>query len=152
MASKDTFPFILGHDAAGTIVAVGSGFHDLKVGDEVFTRVPNHLRGTIAEYCISSASATARKPAFMTFVDTASIPLVGLAVLQVMRRADADLDGGLKGPQDCTEFSRTIAHGWFAVKNRSTKEIQDGVTMEQRHINEKKFFETVPFNQLSKDR
>ncbi|OBT74697.1 hypothetical protein VF21_07019 [Pseudogymnoascus sp. 05NY08] len=97
MASKDTFPFILGHDAAGTIIAVGSGVHDLKVGDEVFTREPNHLRGTIAEYCISSASATARKLASMTFVDAASIPLVDLSMLQAMRPADADLDGGLKG-------------------------------------------------------
>jgi NADPH:quinone reductase-like Zn-dependent oxidoreductase len=78
-------------------VAVGSGVHDLKVGNEVFTRAPNHLRGTIAEYCISSASATARKPASMTFVDAASIPLVGLTVLQAVRRADAELDGGLKG-------------------------------------------------------
>lgn len=33
-----------------------------------------------------------------------------------------------------------------------SKEIQDDVTMEQRHINENKFFETVPSNQLPTDR
>lgn len=45
-----------------------------------------------------------------------------------------------------------LNHGWFAVKNRSTKEIQDGVTTDQRHINEKIFFGTLPWKQLPKDR
>lgn len=75
---------------------MGSAADSLKVGDQVFTRVPNHLSGTMAEYCLSTASATALKPDSMSFVDAASIPLVGLTVLQVIRRAEAEL-GGLKG-------------------------------------------------------
>ncbi|KFY77704.1 hypothetical protein V499_02986 [Pseudogymnoascus sp. VKM F-103] len=96
MAHKYTFPLVLGHDAAGTIVAVGSAVNSLKVGDQVFTRVPIHDAGTMAEYCLSTASATALKPEFMSFADAASIPLVGLTVLQVIRRAETQL-GGLKG-------------------------------------------------------
>ncbi|KFY25956.1 hypothetical protein V491_01533 [Pseudogymnoascus sp. VKM F-3775] len=95
-AHEYTFPLVLGHDASGTIVAVGSAADSLKVGDQVFTRVPNHLSGTMAEYCLSTASSTALKPDSMSFVDAASIPLVGLTVLQVIRRAEAEL-GGLKG-------------------------------------------------------
>jgi hypothetical protein len=38
------------------------------------------------------------------------------------------------------------------VKNKSTKEILEGVTMEQRAVNEKNFFQTAPWNQLPKDR
>lgn len=75
---------------------MGTAVDSLKVGDEVFTRVPNHLNGTVAEYCLSTVAATAKKPEFMSFVDAASIPLVGLTVLQVLRRAEAEL-GGLKG-------------------------------------------------------
>ena len=45
-----------------------------------------------------------------------------------------------------------LNHGWFAVKNRSTEEIQQGVTIDQRHVKEKQFFNTTPWSSLSKDR
>ncbi|KAK6496979.1 hypothetical protein TWF481_001958 [Arthrobotrys musiformis] len=45
-----------------------------------------------------------------------------------------------------------LRHGWFAVRNRSTKEIQDGVTIQQRHIKEKEFFKKAPWNRLSRQK
>lgn len=45
-----------------------------------------------------------------------------------------------------------LNHGWFAVRNRSTKEIKEGVTMAQRHINEKQFFNAAPWTNLRRDR
>lgn len=46
-----------------------------------------------------------------------------------------------------------LTRGWFAVKNRSTQEIKDGVTIEGRHKREKQFFSTVaPWTELKKDR
>ncbi|KAJ5963034.1 hypothetical protein N7501_007975, partial [Penicillium viridicatum] len=46
-----------------------------------------------------------------------------------------------------------LTHGWFAVRNRSTKEIQEGVTIEGRHRKEKEFFSMVhPWSELKKDR
>ncbi|KFY40030.1 hypothetical protein V494_03696 [Pseudogymnoascus sp. VKM F-4513 (FW-928)] len=90
------FPLVLGHDAAGTIAAVGTGVRGLKVGDQVSTRLPSHFSGTMAEYCLTTESATALKPESMSFVDAASIPLTGLTVLQVLRRAEAAL-GGFNG-------------------------------------------------------
>jgi len=45
-----------------------------------------------------------------------------------------------------------LNHGWFAVRNRSTKEIEDGVTIEARHVNEKRFFRTSPWSELKRDR
>ncbi|RAQ69118.1 dynamin [Aspergillus flavus] len=46
-----------------------------------------------------------------------------------------------------------LHHGWFAVRNRSTKEIQNGVTIEGRHHIESHFFSTEhPWTKLSKDR
>ncbi|CEL08156.1 hypothetical protein ASPCAL11308 [Aspergillus calidoustus] len=46
-----------------------------------------------------------------------------------------------------------LMHGWFVVKNRSTKEINEGVTIEDRHVKEQRFFSThLPWSELSKDR
>ncbi|KAK7177581.1 dynamin family protein [Paraphaeosphaeria sporulosa] len=46
-----------------------------------------------------------------------------------------------------------LTHGWFAVKSRSTQEIADGVTIDERHKREKAFFATqVPWAELKKDR
>lgn len=45
-----------------------------------------------------------------------------------------------------------LHHGWFAVRNRSTQDIQDGVTMQQRNSNEKRFFTTAPWSSLPKSR
>ncbi|KAI9801574.1 MAG: hypothetical protein M1825_003253 [Sarcosagium campestre] len=48
--------------------------------------------------------------------------------------------------------TENLNHGWFCVRNRTTTEIKEGVSMFQRHLNEKKFFTTSPWNQLPKDR
>ncbi|CAG8237941.1 unnamed protein product [Penicillium salamii] len=46
-----------------------------------------------------------------------------------------------------------LTYGWFAVRNRSTKEIKESVTIEGRHRKEKEFFSTVqPWTELQKDR
>ncbi|KAL1969323.1 hypothetical protein VTN77DRAFT_9515 [Rasamsonia byssochlamydoides] len=45
-----------------------------------------------------------------------------------------------------------LKHGWFLVKNRSTQDILDGVSLKQRNINEKKFFQSQPWSILPKER
>ena len=45
-----------------------------------------------------------------------------------------------------------LNHGWFLVKNRSTKDIKNGVTIAQRHASEKQFFSKPPWSALRKDR
>ncbi|KAH8807237.1 P-loop containing nucleoside triphosphate hydrolase protein [Xylogone sp. PMI_703] len=78
---------------------------------------------------------------------------VGARTVGIITKCDAlqegDEPGVLKIAQNSVE---NLKHGWFAVKNRSTKEIQEGVTLEQRHINEKRFFETSPWNLLPRER
>jgi NADPH:quinone reductase-like Zn-dependent oxidoreductase len=93
---KDTFPFKLGFDVSGTIVATGSEVKSLQVGDEVWSRIPSEYKGTAAEYVLSREYATAKKPSSLTFTQAAALPLAGLTALQAMKRADAQL-GGLKG-------------------------------------------------------
>lgn len=46
-----------------------------------------------------------------------------------------------------------LTHGWFLVKNRSTQDLKDGVTLQERDVKEKSFFGTIsPWNMLSKER
>lgn len=87
----------MGYDAAGTVVAVGTGVTKIQVGDEVYSRVPEKYRGTVAEYVLSSESATSAKPATLDFTQSASIPLAALTALQSLQEADKKLPGGLKG-------------------------------------------------------
>lgn len=63
----------------------------------MFSRVPEHCHGTVSEYALSTASATFPKPQSMSHIEAASIPLASLTSLQALDRADAALDGGLKG-------------------------------------------------------
>lgn len=97
----NSFPIKIGYDLSGTIISVGSEVAssrpDLKPGVEVYSRVPEDYRGTVSEYALSTASATALKLASLSHIEAASIPLASLTSLQVLDLADSQLNGGLKG-------------------------------------------------------
>lgn len=76
------FPLTLGHDLAGIVVEVGSKVKNFKVGDEVFSRVPDFRIGTFAEYIAIDENFVAPKPKNISMEEAASIPLVGLTVWQ----------------------------------------------------------------------
>lgn len=79
-----TFPVVPGWDLAGRITAVGENIEDWKVGDEVlglgFTWSIQH--GTYAEFTPVNGSAITAKPASMSFVQAAALPLVSLTAWQ----------------------------------------------------------------------
>lgn len=77
-------PFILGHDLAGVVVKVGSAVRSFNVGDEVYALPPVDKIGTFAEYIAIDESYVVRKPKNLTMDEAASIPLVGLAVWQLL--------------------------------------------------------------------
>lgn len=72
-------PVILGYDAAGVVEEVGVGVTEFEPGDEVFYMPPIHGndRGTYAEYNVVAAELVAAKPANLSFVEAAAIPLAG---------------------------------------------------------------------------
>lgn len=76
------FPLILGHDVAGIVVKTGSKVKNIKVGDEVFSRVPDFQIGALAEFITINESFVAQKPKNITMEEASSIPLVGLTVWQ----------------------------------------------------------------------
>lgn len=96
-----SFPHIIGYDVSGTIEYIDPSVivsqPHLKIGAKVYSRVPEPCRGTIAEYALSSASATALKPNSLSYAEAASVPLTWLTALQALELADNALNGGLKG-------------------------------------------------------
>ena len=79
----------LGMDAAGTIVAVGSGVDRLKVGDEVWADGGGIVgdTGAMAQYAILSEAQTGLKPKSLNMTEAGTIPLVGLTALECLIKA-----------------------------------------------------------------
>ncbi|KAF3291765.1 hypothetical protein TWF132_006510 [Orbilia oligospora] len=77
----------------------------------------------------------------------------GRRTVGIITKCDAVQPGDENGViQIASNKVEKLHHGWFAVRNRSTKEIQDGVTIQQRHIKEKEFFRKAPWSRLGQDR
>lgn len=81
---KYKMPLILGNDFAGVVTQVGSKVTQFKVGDEIYSRVPKEHIGTFSEFIAVNENAVALKPKNLSFVEAASIPLVGLTSYQVL--------------------------------------------------------------------
>ncbi len=77
-------PLVLGHDVAGVVTRVGSRVRQFKVGDEVYSRPPDHRIGTFAEFIAVNENDVALKPKNITMEEAASIPLVALTAWQTL--------------------------------------------------------------------
>src|SRR5271157_1226577 len=76
---------ILGADMAGRVEAVGSGVRQFRPGDEVFGYLSRYGGGTFAEYVCAGENEIARKPANLSFEQTASVPVAAITALQGLR-------------------------------------------------------------------
>ncbi|KOX15452.1 MULTISPECIES: NADP-dependent oxidoreductase [unclassified Streptomyces] len=76
---------VVGWDVSGTVEAVGPGVGVLRPGDEVYG-MPLFPRqaGGYAEYVVSPARHLAPKPASLTHVEAAALPLAGLTAWQAL--------------------------------------------------------------------
>src|SRR5262245_28835520 len=79
-----SFPSPLGFDCSGVVAEVGAGVAAFKVGDAVFARAGRDRIGTFAERIALPAGIVARKPAALSHVAAASLPLVGLTTVQAL--------------------------------------------------------------------
>ncbi|MEE5135630.1 NADP-dependent oxidoreductase [Pseudomonas alliivorans] len=79
-----TLPLVLGNDVAGVVVAVGSDVKGFKPGDEVYARPEQERMGSFAELICLHEESVALKPAQLTMVQAASVPLVALTAWQVL--------------------------------------------------------------------
>ena len=72
---------VRGRDLAGVVEAVGGRVTQLRPGDEVF----GVGRGTFAGYACASERELAPKPANLTFVQAAAMPVAGVTALRAIR-------------------------------------------------------------------
>ncbi|WP_395455259.1 zinc-dependent alcohol dehydrogenase family protein [Azospirillum melinis] len=73
------FPAVLGYDVSGVVEEAGPGVTGFKAGDEVFytPEIFGNPNGSYAEYTVAAASIVAHKPAGLSHVEAAGIPLAG---------------------------------------------------------------------------
>lgn len=87
-AGKSAFPqplpLTLGSDLAGEIVAIGPGVSVLRVGDQVYGVTNPQFVGAYAEYALASAGMISHKPASLTHVEAASVPVVSVTAWQAL--------------------------------------------------------------------
>ncbi|KAI9653955.1 MAG: hypothetical protein M1831_005640 [Alyxoria varia] len=77
----------------------------------------------------------------------------GQRTVGIITKCDAVQEGDEANVMNIAENNvERLRHGWFAVRNRSTREIKDGVTIAQRHEKEKVFFSGAPWNQIKPER
>jgi NADPH:quinone reductase-like Zn-dependent oxidoreductase len=77
------FPHILGNDASGEVVEIGSQASGFKVGD----RVLGFVQHSYAEYVTAPAEAWARVPPNLDLTDAAALPVVALTGAQLIEEA-----------------------------------------------------------------
>ncbi|KAL8393212.1 hypothetical protein RB595_003129 [Gaeumannomyces hyphopodioides] len=91
------FPWVLGMEGSGVVVAVGSGVKSLRVGDEVmggrFTRpvFPHQYDGWIAEYAVAPEALLVRKPPGVSFEDAACLTGPTVTAYQSFKKGVFDL-------------------------------------------------------------
>ena len=71
-----------GHEFSGVIAAVGKDTAGFDVGQEVYGMNDWFADGATAEYCITQPSNIAQKPAGLTHVEAASVPIGALTAWQ----------------------------------------------------------------------
>ncbi|WP_053268278.1 NADP-dependent oxidoreductase [Pseudomonas chlororaphis] len=77
-------PLILGNDVAGTVIGVGAGVRNFKIGDEVYARPDDYRIGTFAERIAINESSLALKPGNLSMVEASALPLVALTAWQTL--------------------------------------------------------------------
>jgi NADPH:quinone reductase-like Zn-dependent oxidoreductase len=120
-------PTILGRDASGEVVQVGSNVVQFKVGD----RVMGLVMGAYAELVVAAEDAWALVPEAMNLVDAAALPLVLLTGAQLVEEAlcpqngDVVLITGATGSVGRAAVFTAKARGakvWAAVRQKHMKE------------------------------
>jgi len=76
-------PIVLGSDVSGVVVHCGKKVEHLRVGDEVFAMQTTFGgMGAFAEYMAVNADVVARKPASVSYIDAAAVPVAGMTAWQ----------------------------------------------------------------------
>jgi NADPH:quinone reductase-like Zn-dependent oxidoreductase len=105
---EKSLPFALGGDIAG-VVEAAPGVEGFAVGDAVFGFIG--LKGAHGEYALAKPQMLAAKPANLSFVEAAAVPLAALTAWQGLFDA-----GGLQAGQTVLINAGAGGVGGFAVQ------------------------------------
>ena len=83
-ALPQPLPLTLGSDLAGVVEAVGRNVTSIARGDAVFGITNPRFTGSYADYAIATAATIARKPASISNVDAASVPVIAVTAWQAL--------------------------------------------------------------------
>ncbi|MEO0808705.1 MAG: NAD(P)-dependent alcohol dehydrogenase, partial [Cyanobacteria bacterium J06643_4] len=75
----------IGTDVSGRVEAVGKDVQQFRLGDEVFGDLSECGFGAFSEYISVPENALVHKPANLSFEESATVPVSGLAALQALR-------------------------------------------------------------------
>lgn len=81
----EAFPMVLGLDVSGVVAATGTAVTAFSPGDEVWARSDNGPGNCYAEYVALNPDTVALKPAALTHVEAAAMPLAALTCLIGLR-------------------------------------------------------------------
>ena len=113
------FPLILGNDCSGEVEKIGTDVRAFKPGDAVYARVDKDRIGTFAEYAVAAESSIALKPINLSYIEAASIPLVGLTAWQALIDIGKLTSGGKvlvhAGSGGVGTFAIQLAKHWGAT-------------------------------------
>jgi NADPH:quinone reductase-like Zn-dependent oxidoreductase len=99
------------HEFSGVIAEVGSGVRDFRVGQEIYGMNDWYADGALAEYCVTVPSSIALKPAKLSHVEAATVPIGALTAWQgVIER------GALVSGQRVLIHGASGGVGMFAVQ------------------------------------
>uniref|UniRef100_A0A7E4W1S4 Enoyl reductase (ER) domain-containing protein n=1 Tax=Panagrellus redivivus TaxID=6233 RepID=A0A7E4W1S4_PANRE len=80
-------PLITGRDAVGEVVATGQAVSNVIIGEDVIAVVPGNWPGAHAEYVLTKASAIARKPSNVDYVEAATLPYTACTAYSAFKTA-----------------------------------------------------------------
>lgn len=86
-----SFPFVVGLDGSGTVVAIGKDIVDFSVGDRVVTGnniFQSGMPGSYAEYMVVNQSRIASVPSSITLASAATLPIAGITAWQALFAPD----------------------------------------------------------------
>ena len=83
-----SFPYVLGSEGAGTVVAVGKGVAGIKVGDRVYGMSLATSRGFYAEYAAVDAKNVSRVPAKLSTEQAGAMVVDAITALRGLEALD----------------------------------------------------------------
>ena len=123
-------PLIPGWDVSGVVEAIGAGYTDLNVGDEVYGLLDFRRDGAYAEYVTAPTRDMALKPTSVDHVQAAAVPIAALTAWQALFDA-ADLSAG----QTVLIHGAAGGVGHFAVQFAKWKGARVIGTASARNVN-----------------